>query len=78
MAFVLIGTATFFHIMHIFFVASNLKEQMQSATTTSGSLIITICFLTVVFKNRTVFDCIHSFESIIAKSKLFFAILSVT
>lgn len=69
MAFVLIGTATLFHILHIFFVASNLKERTQSSTTTSGSLVITICFLTVIFKMRAVFNCIRDFEDIIAMSE---------
>lgn len=69
MALSLIGLATTFHIMHIVFVASNLEERMESATTTSGSLIITICFLTIVFKMKTIFDCISCFENMIAMSE---------
>lgn len=69
MAFILIAVNTFCHIMHIFFVASNLKERMESATTTSGSLIITICIVTIILKMRTVFECIGSFEDIIAMSE---------
>lgn len=69
MAFILIITTTFLHIMHIFHVASNLKERMQSATTTSGSLLISICFITIIFKMRTLFDCIKGFEGVIAMSE---------
>ena len=68
-AFLLIGLTTFLHVMHIICVARNLKERMESATTTSGSLIISICFITVIFKMRTVFECINSFEEVIAMSE---------
>lgn len=69
MALVLIGVFTFFHVMHIFFVASNIKERMESATTTSGSVIISMCIITIIFKMRTVFECINGFEDLIAMSE---------
>lgn len=69
MAFVLIGLTTFLHVMHIFYAAGNLKERMQSATTTSGSLLISICIITIIFKMRTLFDCIKGFEDVIAMSE---------
>lgn len=69
MALVLIGVFTFFHVMHIFLVASNIKERMESATTTSGSVLISLCITTIIFKMRTVFECIHGFEDLIAMSE---------
>ena len=69
MALLLIGFITFLHTMQIIFVASTLTERMESATTTSGSVIISICFITIIFKMRTLFECIDFFEDMIAKSK---------
>lgn len=69
MIFVVLGLTTFLHVMHVIYVASSIKERMESITATSGSLIISICFFTIVFKMRTVFDCINSFEDIIAMSE---------
>lgn len=69
MTFTVLCLTIFLHVMHIIYVASNIKERMESITTTSGSLIISIFFVTIVFKMRTVFNCINSFEDIIAMSE---------
>lgn len=68
-ALIIIGIATFLHVMHIIHVANNLKEYIESVTTTCGSSIISISFLTIVFKMETVFDCITSFESLVSMRK---------
>lgn len=69
-SFIAIGAATTFHLMHIIVVASNLREYMESATTTSGSVIISISYTTVVFKMRTVFESMNGFEEMIVTSEL--------
>lgn len=63
MAFIAIAAATFLHLMHVFRVASNLGERMESVTTTAGSAIISM----VVVKMRTVCECISGFEDVIAQ-----------
>lgn len=55
-------------LVYIFFVADDFMEYVECVTATSGSSIIFVCFMAIVFRKETMFKCIAIIEKFIDTS----------
>lgn len=55
--------------IYIFYVADTLKEYIECVTVTSGNIIIYVCYWTLVFKMKNLFEAFDGMDAIIARSE---------
>lgn len=55
--------------MYIAYVASSFMDDMQCICSLSGTIIIFVCFLAIVFRKTTLFESIENIEKLIETSK---------
>lgn len=73
--FLILGCVIVLHFVHIFRVADEFMEYVESICTTSGSIIVFVCLAIITRKNTTFIEIFNSVESILidtSKSILYF------
>lgn len=72
--FLLFGCNFVSHFVYIFHVANGFLEQMECICATYASILIFVCFATIVFKRTLLFKTIDRIERLVDKSEWWFAI----
>lgn len=67
--FLIFGFVIVSQLVYIFFVANDLMEYMECASTGSGTIIMFACFAGIVFRRTALFETIDNIEKLIDTSK---------
>lgn len=67
--FSLFGWSIFAQLVYMFHVANDLMDYVECLCANFGSIITLVCFLTIVFERRLLFESIDNFEKLIEASK---------
>lgn len=67
--FLSFGCAIIFEFVYIFHVANAFMEYVVAICTTSGTIIMLVCFAAIVFKRNLLFDAIDITEKLIDTSE---------
>lgn len=70
--YLLFGCTTISQFLYIFRAADGFIDYMECICTTSANLIIAVCFVAIVYRKTTIFECIDRTESLVdASTNLF-------
>lgn len=58
-------------VVYLLHIASHFMEYVECACSLSGTIIIFVCFMSIVFRKTTLFDSIDDIEKLIDSSKSF-------
>lgn len=72
LGFFLFGLIFVSQVVLFLYVSDGLTEYMESGCSLSATILLFVCFSANIFKNSTLFECIHNIERLIDTSKLFF------
>lgn len=72
LGFILLGGNIVSHVVYIFRVANDFLEFVECLNSTFASIIISVCFVAIVFRKTTLFNSIDNIEKVIDASELVF------
>lgn len=67
--FALFACTIIFQLVYLFHVTDGFMEYIESISSTSGTVIIFVCFAAIVFRQATLFKSIGNIEKLIDTSK---------
>lgn len=67
--FLLIGYSIVSHLVYFFHMANGFMEHMVCICSLFGTLIVTVCFVALLFKRTLIFAIIDNLEKLIGTSK---------
>lgn len=67
--FSIFACATISQVMYIFRTANDFMAYIEGVCWISGSFIVSVCFTTILFKRKILFESIHSYEKFLDTSE---------